>query len=186
MTPEEQSSYTFDDSKYEVLFLIGSDMQAIMPTMGWRWLLGLSSIPLLLLLIFYPFIPESPRYLIAKGKQNEAFEILQRISQVNQIRLPVGKLRQDKAIAIEGSGRKLITHEAIHLIKSLFSKSMIRSTLLIWLVFFANAFTYYGLVLLTSQLTSGTTVCESAINTSETVHESDRYTGTLVTSFAGM
>ena len=161
-------------------------MQKIMLTLGWRWLLGLSSIPLLVLLIFYPFIPESPRYLIAKGKQNEAFEVLQRISQINRSRLPLGKLRQEKSIAVERNGRKHLTYEAVHLIKSLFSTSMIRSTLLIWLVFFANAFTYYGLVLLTSQLTSGTTLCDPAISTTQTAHESDRFWGALVTSFAGM
>jgi hypothetical protein len=118
---------------------------------------------------------------MAKGKHNEAFEVLQRISQINQAKLPLGKLRQE----VEGNGRKDLTHEALHLIQSLFSTSMIRSTLLIWLVFFANAFTYYGLVLLTSQLTSGTTLCDSAINTTQIVHESDRYWGALVTSFAG-
>lgn len=34
----------------------------------------------------------------------------------------------------------------------LFSPSLCKSTLVLWAVFFANAFTYYGLVLLTSQV----------------------------------
>lgn len=158
---------------------------AVMPSLGWRWLLGLSSVPLLVLLVFYPFVPESPRYLAAKGKAEEALEVLKKVAHVNQKSLPVGQLYQENAIAVQEVGRKDLVNEAVRLIKALFSSSMIRSTLLLWLVFFANAFTYYGLVLLTTQLSGQTASCGAAVNAVQSMGEStDLYKGALVTSFA--
>ncbi|KAH6554839.1 hypothetical protein KP509_1Z302900 [Ceratopteris richardii] len=157
-----------------------------MPSLGWRWLLGLSSVPLLVLLIFYPFVPESPRYLMAKGRADEALEVLRWISRVNKRPLPAGQIHQENWIPVNSGGRPEFLNEAVRLIKTLFSSSMIQSTLLLWIVFFANAFTYYGLVLLTTQLSGQTTACGSTVNASQTIGESiDVYKSALVTSFAG-
>ena len=35
----------------------------LLSSWGWRWLLGLSSLPLLVLLVAYPWLPESPYWL---------------------------------------------------------------------------------------------------------------------------
>ncbi|GJP44726.1 hypothetical protein CLOM_g4082 [Closterium sp. NIES-68] len=43
---------------------------------------------------------------------------------------------------------------SLHKLASLLSPSLLRSTLVLWLLFFASAFSYYGLVLLTTQLTT--------------------------------
>ena len=36
---------------------------SLLSSWGWRWLLGLSSLPLLVLLVAYPWLPESPYWL---------------------------------------------------------------------------------------------------------------------------
>ena len=36
---------------------------ALLSSWGWRWLLGFSSLPLLVLLLAYPWLPESPFWL---------------------------------------------------------------------------------------------------------------------------
>lgn len=41
---------------------------AVLPSLGWRWLLGLSALPLLALLGLYPLVPESAHWLVAKGR----------------------------------------------------------------------------------------------------------------------
>ncbi len=46
---------------------------------GWRLMLGLSALPALLQLIGCFFLPESPRWLVAKGRIDEARSVLQRI-----------------------------------------------------------------------------------------------------------
>ncbi|MBM7571644.1 sugar porter family MFS transporter [Aquibacillus albus] len=47
---------------------------------GWRWMLGYGTFPGIIFLILLFFIPESPRFLIKNGKENEAFQILKRIN----------------------------------------------------------------------------------------------------------
>src|SRR5699024_10028380 len=47
---------------------------------GWRWMLGYGTIPGVIFLIILFFIPESPRYLVQKKEDKEAFNILSRIN----------------------------------------------------------------------------------------------------------
>jgi MFS transporter, SP family, xylose:H+ symportor len=49
-------------------------------TVGWRWMFFSGVIPSLLFLFLLLFIPETPRYLMMKGKDNEALEIITKIS----------------------------------------------------------------------------------------------------------
>ncbi|MDP4291742.1 MAG: MFS transporter, partial [Bacteroidota bacterium] len=47
---------------------------------GWRWMFWVCSIPATLFFVFVLFIPESPRWLVAKGKTDQAFKIMKRIT----------------------------------------------------------------------------------------------------------
>ncbi|WP_112182046.1 sugar porter family MFS transporter [Paraliobacillus zengyii] len=47
---------------------------------GWRWMLGYGTFPGIIFLILLFFIPESPRFLIKKGNETEAFQILKKIN----------------------------------------------------------------------------------------------------------
>ncbi|GAE29417.1 sugar porter family MFS transporter [Halalkalibacter hemicellulosilyticus] len=47
---------------------------------GWRWMLGYGVLPGLIFFVLLFFIPESPRYLIQKGREKEAFQTLTRIN----------------------------------------------------------------------------------------------------------
>lgn len=71
---------------------------AVLPTLGWRWLLALSALPLLLLLVMYPLLPESPVWLVAKGRYAEAEAVLQRIAAVNGYGKPL-RLRLGHSVA---------------------------------------------------------------------------------------
>jgi sugar porter (SP) family MFS transporter len=51
----------------------------IFATEAWRGMLGMESLPAVLFFIVLFLIPESPRWLIAKGKKNQAFATLTRI-----------------------------------------------------------------------------------------------------------
>ncbi|KAK3909013.1 Proton myo-inositol cotransporter [Frankliniella fusca] len=46
---------------------------------GWRWMLGLAAVPSTVLLVGFLFLPESPRWLIAQGRVDEAEDVLQRL-----------------------------------------------------------------------------------------------------------
>ncbi|KAJ0021401.1 hypothetical protein Pint_32415 [Pistacia integerrima] len=64
----------------------------------------------------------------------------------------------------------------------LLSPELIRSTLLLWVVFFGNAFSYYGLVLLTTELNNGHNNCADKLQ-SEKPQDID-YKDVFITSFA--
>lgn len=176
-----------------------------MPKFGWRWLLACSSIPSFLLLFFYAFTPESPRYLCVSGQKNEAMQILEHMARTNHKALPSGVLISDNQIELV---EKADHSEAVHLVESkrnassdvdidvktggisalkcLLSQKLIRSTLLLWMVFFGNAFSYYGIVLLTSELSNGNRVCAAKSEQMTNADNNSLYKDVFLTSFAGM
>ncbi|CAA0821205.1 Organic cation/carnitine transporter 7 [Striga hermonthica] len=72
----------------------------------------------------------------------------------------------------------------ITLLAVLLSPELIRSTLLLWMVFFGNAFAYYGLVLLTTELNSNHGTCTHKESPSGNVHQEVSYKDVFITSFA--
>ncbi|GAB5579136.1 putative transporter SVOPL isoform X1 [Prionailurus iriomotensis] len=94
----------------------------VMPSLGWRWLLILSAVPLLLFAVLCFWLPESARYDVLSGNQEKAIATLKRIATENGAPMPLGKL--------------IISRQ--------------------W---FSNAFSYYGLVLLTTELFQAGDVC---------------------------
>ncbi|CAL1534353.1 unnamed protein product [Lymnaea stagnalis] len=111
----------------------------VVPTLGWRWLLALSAIPVLIACVGLIFIPESARFLVAAGYIDDALIILERAAKINHSKLPEGKLVQSQNVAL---GR----------LKDVFSREYLRSTLQLWLLWFGVAFTYYGMVLASTEV----------------------------------
>uniref|UniRef100_A0A8C9TJ37 Synaptic vesicle 2-related protein n=1 Tax=Scleropages formosus TaxID=113540 RepID=A0A8C9TJ37_SCLFO len=110
---------------FEVLLAI-----LVMPTLGWRWLLALSTVPLLVFAILCFWLPESARYDVLTGSQEKALATLKRIAVDNGAPMPLGKL----IVA-----RQVKPNETRILCLCIFPR-------------FSNAFSYYGLVLLTTEL----------------------------------
>ncbi|KAH7515230.1 hypothetical protein FEM48_Zijuj10G0004900 [Ziziphus jujuba var. spinosa] len=177
----------------------------VMPTLGWRWLLALSSLPSSLLLLFYSVAPESPRFLCLKGRTTEALIVLEKIARLNGTKLPSGNLISDHD-QTELQEKNNPPSEDSHLLSPtrdenettkgtdpdaggvssvfmLLSPELVKSTLLLWLVFFGNAFSYYGLVLLTSELSTGDGKCVPNQMHSEKSHDVS-YKDVFITSFA--
>lgn len=67
-------------SNYLLLQWSGSDFPLIRPEHLWRWMLGVESLPALLYLIALQWVPESPRWLQLRGRDDEALDILVRIN----------------------------------------------------------------------------------------------------------
>lgn len=175
-----------------------------MPKFGWRWLLAFSSLPSFLLLLFYRMAPESPRYLCMKGRTSEAMHILEKMARINRAKLPTGVLISDKRTELDENPHPSESTDLIHAqdkntavvdeveaetggiiaFSKLLSPELIRSTLLLWMTFFGNAFSYYGIVLLTSELSAGSSKCMSEPMLMHSV-ESSLYKDVFISSFAG-
>jgi Sugar (and other) transporter len=177
--------------------------QLVMPGFGWRWLLALSSLPSFALLLFFPITLESPRYLCMKGRTNEATQVLATMARVNQVNLPPGKLvagthkaeeenqELDDLLPVSSESAEPIRDGngigGFNAVLKLLGPNLVRPTLLLWTVFLAQAFLYYGLVLLTSELSSGNRDCEFREEKEEVRHVSggNLYKSVFITSFGG-
>ncbi|XP_074777464.1 synaptic vesicle 2-related protein isoform X2 [Athene noctua] len=126
---------------FEVLLAV-----LVMPTLGWRWLLILSALPLLLFAVLCFWLPESARYDVLSGNQEKAIATLKRIATENGAPMPLGKLIISRQ---EDRGK----------MRDLFTPHFRWTTLLLWFIWFSNAFSYYGLVLLTTEFFQAGDVC---------------------------
>nr|GEZ28996.1 organic cation/carnitine transporter 7-like [Tanacetum cinerariifolium] len=183
--------------------LVGTIMEAslawwIMPSYGWRWLLGLSAVPYLVALLFYGLVPESPRYLCTQGRLAEAQYILEKGAALNQKELPVGILISDMIKEVPKNDQLPEITQLPPLISNktsdsqskspsifmLLSPSLIRTTLLLWWLYFCNNFAYYGIILLTSQLSIGQSECDPPTLQSEFIKDPSLYVNVFITSLA--
>ncbi|KAL9853914.1 LOW QUALITY PROTEIN: putative transporter SVOPL [Geothlypis trichas] len=138
----------------QVFWLAGSLLiiglaSVVNPTIGWRWLIRIASIPGILLILVFKFIPESARYNVSTGNTGAALATLQRIARINRAAVPEGHLREP---AQERRGR----------FKDLIHPKYLRTTLQIWIIWLGIAFAYYGVILASAELLERDLVCASA------------------------
>jgi len=80
----------------------------IFATEAWRGMLGMEAVPAILFLSVLFLIPESPRWLIVKGKEKKASIILNRIYGVDQANIEIGNVRNLIAHETETNWRILL------------------------------------------------------------------------------
>ncbi|XP_073308377.1 organic cation/carnitine transporter 7-like [Primulina huaijiensis] len=167
----------------------------VSPNLGWRWLVALSSVLAFIVLLLYGFVPESPRFLCMKGRIMEARSILENAALINRISLGTGMLisdqRHDHYTASENthllSPKRDGTHDcnsSSSSVSVLFSLKLIRTNLLLWFLYFGNTFSYYGIILLTSELSSGESKCANIRLHSAKGQNSGLYVDVFLTSLA--
>lgn len=134
----------------------------VMPRYGWRVLLFVSAWPCLIfviiaLIIKYP--PESARFLVSKGRIDEASTILKHAAKDNKSTLPEGTLR-DQSSEVEKNDHGNIL--------AMFKNGYWKVTIALWIIWFASHFNIYGLALLTTALFSSSYTCYGSVNSTAT------------------
>eukprot|EP00257_Ricinus_communis_P025781 XP_025013195.1 probable inositol transporter 2 [Ricinus communis] len=83
------------------------DMNVVPGT--WRWMLGVAGLPALLQFILMIFLPESPRWLYRKGREEEAKAILRKIYPAEEVEQEIMDLKDsiDKEIMEAGDSEKI-------------------------------------------------------------------------------
>ncbi|KAJ8642164.1 hypothetical protein MRB53_018858 [Persea americana] len=79
----------------------------------WRWMLGVAAIPALVQFVLMLFLPESPRWIYRKGKEEEAKSILKKIYPPHEVETEI----QDLKISIEAEVNEEGPSEKINFIK---------------------------------------------------------------------
>jgi sugar porter (SP) family MFS transporter len=62
-------------------------------TWNWRWMLGLEALPAIFYFLCLPLVPESPRWLVMKNRQQEALAVLGRFSSPEQAEIQLEEIR---------------------------------------------------------------------------------------------
>ncbi len=115
----------------------------LIPVFGWRVAFWVGSIPALFAAFLRKAVPESPRYLEATGQYEEAdrlVRIMEKQANIASSPVKVGEYSKDKEIKVKLS------------LKDLWSKKYIKTTIVLWLIWFGINFGYYGFVLWTPSL----------------------------------
>jgi hypothetical protein len=137
---------------------------------------------------------------------SDATAVLERMANANQAALPLGVLtyhgepKTDYITHNTSEDEHLIPirkkeHAAVNAIcsntgaiaglRKLLSHNLLRSTLLLWFVYYASSFAYYGIALLTSQLSDVNRSCSSDLIFEMHQKEGNLYKDTFITSLAG-
>ncbi len=120
----------------EAFWALGSILAAglawlIVPRLGWRALLAVSALPGLIIFFIRRHIPESPRYLMVNGKTDQAQSVLRQIAHENGVEM--GEFRLEP---MQPAPRTRVS--------DLLRPALRRTTLLLWLIWFAISLGYYG------------------------------------------
>lgn len=95
---------------------------------SWRWLLGVLVIPAVLIFYYRRYIPESPRYLVSRGRVQEANQVL---SMLAQGVLRPGKARVEEYLSASGGAARVA--ERVNL-ADIFARPFGRRTVAIWII----------------------------------------------------
>ncbi len=120
----------------ESFWALGSVLAAglawlIVPTLGWRWLLGVPAVAAVVIFFFRRYIPESPRYLMVKGRKDEALAVLRQVAHKNGRTLPSFTLQTPVQVAPPR-------------LSDLLRSGLRRTSLALWGIWFFLSLGYYG------------------------------------------
>uniref|UniRef100_A0A1I8GEU0 MFS domain-containing protein n=2 Tax=Macrostomum lignano TaxID=282301 RepID=A0A1I8GEU0_9PLAT len=176
---------------YNLFWGLGSTFEIllaylVLPTLGWRYLVAFSSLPLFLFMLTLGQLPESARFLLASGRAEEAAAVIDQIA------------RENRRPAMEGLPAVATVSESDRgQLKALFHPFYRRTSFILFSLWFGVAFSYYGIVLVSTEIFRFHQDCFStaqsvtvAHNTTESVVDnsccrglqSDDYTAMLISS----
>lgn len=127
---------------FELIFPVGLVAAAVLgrwivPNLGWQYLFFLGGVPALLVLFMMRNLPESPRWLAARGRSKDADETITFIE--NEVRAATGRpLPPIEPLSVAPLAKRAQWPE-------LFSATYRARTLVIWTAWFATYFANYGL-----------------------------------------
>lgn len=70
----------------------------------WRWMLGVEAVPAALYLVMLFFVPESPRWLFGKGREDQALKIFTKVAGAEHAAEELRSIRQNAAEQVAGVG----------------------------------------------------------------------------------
>ncbi len=126
----------------------------VVPTFeqGWRWAQVITAVPVLMILWWRRSLPESPRYLLLRGRRAEAERVVADFERRAEAAtgaplppLPPRPSGADEATgALGGAEPGGKSPPLLDALRFLWSREMARRTAVVWTVWFVITFSYYG------------------------------------------
>ena len=128
---------------YEMIFPIGLMATGqigalVVPTLGWQAMFLIGAIPGLFIATMVWRLPESPRWLISKGKLNQAASVIEQIEMSTETRLNPGPSLDDLRIEVPVAAQQTSWRE-------LLSSAFRGRTLVVWVLWASAYFVANGL-----------------------------------------
>lgn len=117
----------------------------LIPLYGWRTAFWIGALPALFAAYLRKAVPESPRYLESVGKISEADALVSVMEKQAGV----------KIVETDNIKEEKISDKSHVSFFDLWSKKYIRSTVVLWIIWFGVNFGYYGFVLWTPSLLTG-------------------------------
>src|SRR3990170_1956533 len=83
---------------------------------NWRWMLGVQMVPALLYFTLLWFVPESPRWLLLKGRDEAALQVLAKVHGEEQARKSLQEIRQSLAAKTVSRGFRGLLDRRVRLV----------------------------------------------------------------------
>jgi len=114
--------------------------------MGWRYLVGVLAISNFLMFLLRFGFPESPIFLAKKGRLEEAEKVIRQMAKMNGTTLPDFQLIPEESNSADDYTTSLIQEDGskVSNFKILLSKKLLRTTILLWTIWFTTSFGYTG------------------------------------------
>ncbi len=84
--------------------------------LNWRWMLGLEALPALLYFGCLSLVPESPRWLIMQGRENEALEVMAKTSSYEQAKKDLASIQSSMSVKTEKASFKELLKPSMRLV----------------------------------------------------------------------
>lgn len=129
---------------YELIFSVGVIAAGVVgywlvPFVGWQYMFGIGAAPILLLYPLYKWLPESPRWLASKGRNQDAGRVLSGIE--HHVEQATGK----PLPPVTQSALRCSMVNAPSSWSTLFDSAYLKRTLTVWSIWFGAYIVYYGL-----------------------------------------
>jgi putative MFS transporter len=161
------------ESFWSVGALVAAAVARLIPSLGWRFVFLIGSLPALYVLVLRRSMPESARFLLAGGRNREALEVLRRVERAcgqppAVVSLSVaaagagapaaagaeagtdappaaGAEAAPRAAERTGAGERPEQARPRVRLADLFAAGLRKRTALLWLLWFGMVFSYYGI-----------------------------------------
>lgn len=111
----------------------------IIPAAGWRWAFVAGAIPAFFIFVVRRHLPESPRWLISKGRMDEAEKIVEDIEKITAQTHTLPPVVLSEVHSEVAATQQKVT------LGLLFSNQYWKRTVMLWGLWFLGMFGYYGL-----------------------------------------